>query len=89
MSLPQLLTVWGMIKHSFYKGICALFSCCISYLNDDSGILEEEIKGEKKKLSKQQSNSGGWQTLEHKENCEQLFLDREDWVKETIYNSCL
>lgn len=49
MSLPQLLTVWGMIKHSFYKGICALFSCCISYLNDDSGILEEEIKGEKKK----------------------------------------
>lgn len=48
MSLPQLLTLWEMVKHSISKGTCALISCCIPYLNDDSGILQEEIKGEKK-----------------------------------------
>lgn len=49
MSLPQLLTLWEMMKYSLPKRTCSLNSCCISYLNDDSGILEEGIKGEKKK----------------------------------------
>lgn len=48
MSLPQLLTLWGMMKHSLSKATCVLMTCYISYLNDDSGILEEENKRKKK-----------------------------------------
>lgn len=47
VSLPQLLTVWGMMKCSLSKRTCALILCCISYLNGDSGILEEEKRERK------------------------------------------
>lgn len=51
-SRPQLLTPGGMLKDSLSKETCALMARCISYLNDDSGILKEEKERKKKELSK-------------------------------------
>lgn len=46
-SLSVLESIGNDETESSQRSLC-LIPCCISYLNDDSGILEEEIKGEKK-----------------------------------------